>query len=229
VYPDADIPETGHFVLRQEATPDAAARQLFTSGRAFGTVLLWIAFFFAFMILVTNSSWSPTLLGNLGVPIEQSAVGLAAFNFCSLFGSAAAGALVARFGPVRILPVTLAAGAFAYGLVGWAAPSATAVTAAQSALGLFLGCASSGLIALAAIYYPSAIRSTGVGWAMAIGRFGSFSGPLVVGSMLAAHWSAQAVFTAIAASTLIGALACLLMHLARPSDNIGIETRSSFD
>jgi MFS transporter, AAHS family, 4-hydroxybenzoate transporter len=216
MFPNADVPAEAHFLMRQESTSDATVRQLFTSGRALGTVLIWVAFYFAFMILVTNSSWSPTLLRDLEVPIERSAVALAAFNFASLFGSAAAGALVARFGPVRILPLTLAGGAIAYGLVGWAAPSATAVTVAQSAFGLLLGCASSGLIALAAIYYPSAIRSTGIGWSTAIGRFGSFSGPLVVGAMLAAHWPAQAVFAAIAGSTLIGVVACLLMQASQP-------------
>jgi AAHS family 4-hydroxybenzoate transporter-like MFS transporter len=62
VYPHVPIPDGAQFVLRQEATANAALRQLFTGGRAPGTILIWIAFFFAFMILVTNSAWSPILL-----------------------------------------------------------------------------------------------------------------------------------------------------------------------
>jgi AAHS family 4-hydroxybenzoate transporter-like MFS transporter len=71
--------------------------------------------------------------------------------------------------------------------------------------GLFLGCGSSGLIALAAIYYPTAIRSTGVGWAMGMGRIGSFAGPLAVGSLVATGLSTVGVFVALGLPALIAA------------------------
>jgi AAHS family 4-hydroxybenzoate transporter-like MFS transporter len=106
-------------------------------------------------------------------------------------------------------------GGVAFAAIGWSAPSVTLVTIAETAFGFLVGCASSGLIALAAIYYPSAIRSTGVGWATAMGRFGSFVGPLVVGSLLAAHWSVHVIFTTVGASIVIGAIACALMPSSR--------------
>jgi len=211
MFPGLAVTDDAVFVMRREESGRVAVGELFAAGRGFGTVLLWVAFFFAFMILVTNSSWSPSLLRNLGVPVERSAVALAVFNFGSLFGSAAAGALIAAFGPVWVLGLTMIGGAIAYGLVGFAAPSIADITIAQAAFGVLLGCASSGLIALAAIYYPSAIRSTGVGWATAVGRFGSFVGPLVVGALLAHHWPVHTIFAAIGGSIMIGAVACLLM------------------
>jgi AAHS family 4-hydroxybenzoate transporter-like MFS transporter len=211
MFPGVTITDDAVFVMRREEAGRVAVGELFAAGRGYGTVLLWIAFFFAFMILVTNSSWSPSLLRNLGVPVERSAVALAMFNFGSLFGSAAAGVLIAAFGPVWVLGLTMIGGAIAYALVGFAAPSIADITIAQAAFGVLLGCASSGLIALAAIYYPSAIRSTGVGWATAVGRFGSFVGPLAVGILLAHHWPVHAIFVAVGGSILIGALACLLM------------------
>lgn len=211
MFPGVTITDDAVFVMRREEAGRVAVGELFAAGRGYGTVLLWIAFFFAFMILVTNSSWSPSLLRNLGVPVERSAVALAMFNFGSLFGSAAAGVLIAAFGPVWVLGLTMIGGAIAYALVGFAAPSIADITIAQAAFGVLLGCASSGLIALAAIYYPSAIRSTGVGWATAVGRFGSFVGPLAVGTLLAHHWPVHAIFVAVGGSILIGALACLLM------------------
>ncbi|MGA7803953.1 MFS transporter, partial [Bradyrhizobium sp.] len=147
--------------------------ELFRSGRAMGTLLLWTSFFFAFMILVTNSSWSPILLRRVGIAPEETALALALYNFGSLFGSAAAGWLLGRFGVLRVLPPTLMLGAMAYAAVGWSAPSLDAVMVAEGRFGVLLGCGSSGLIALAAISYPVAIRSTGVGWATGIGRLGS--------------------------------------------------------
>lgn len=217
IYPQRPIADGVQFVRRAEAG-NASVSQLFAGGRAFGTIVLWIAFFFAFMILVTNSSWTPSLLRSLDVPVEKSAVALAMFNFGSLFGSGVAGALVAALGPAWVLSLTLVGGAAAYAGVGWAAPSILGITVAQTAFGVLLGCASSGLIALATIYYPSAVRSTGVGWATAMGRFGSFVGPLVVGTLVGAHWGVQTIFAAVAASVLIGAVACLLMGRPKAQD-----------
>ena len=204
--------------------------ELFGSGRAAGTLLLWASFFFAFMILVTNSSWSPILLRRVGIAAEQSALALAFYNFGSLFGSAAAGMLLNRFGILRVLPPTLTLGAVAYAMVGWSAPSFGAVMMAEGMFGLLLGCASSGLIALSAIYYPVAIRSTGVGWATGMGRLGSFVGPLAVAQMVGAQWDVSTIFAALGGSVLIGAVASALMALlpkASTADALATATRAS--
>jgi AAHS family 4-hydroxybenzoate transporter-like MFS transporter len=213
IFPDVSTASEVRFEFTREAAPRAAVRELFRSGRATGTVLLWVSFFFAFMILVTNSSWSPILLRRVGIAAEQSALALALYNFGSLFGSGAAGMLLNRFGVLRLLPSTLVLGALAYAMVGWSAPSLDAVMVAQGLFGLLLGCASSGLIALSAITYPVSIRSTGVGWATGIGRLGSVAGPLVVGLMVGAQWDVPTIFAVTGGSVLIGAGACTLMGL----------------
>jgi AAHS family 4-hydroxybenzoate transporter-like MFS transporter len=117
-----------------------------------------------------------------------------------------------------VLPPTLILGAMAYATVGWSAPALDAVMVAEGLFGLLLGCASSGLIALAAIYYPVAIRSTGVGWATGIGRLGSVTGPLVVGQMVSAQWGVATIFLAAGGSVLIGAAASALMGLLPRAD-----------
>jgi AAHS family 4-hydroxybenzoate transporter-like MFS transporter len=90
-------------------------------------------------------------------------------------------------------------------LVGYAAPSVRTVILLQGLFGAFMGGGSSGLIALAAIYYPTAIRSTGVGWAMGMGRIGSFTGPLAVGLLVALGLSTAGIFVAIAVPALLAA------------------------
>jgi len=150
----------------------------------------------------------------LGAPTaEQTALALALFNFGSLFGSAAAGMLLNRYGVLRVLPPTLTLGALAYATVGWSAPSLDAVMAAQGLFGLLMGCASSALIALSAIYYPVAIRSTGVGWATGIGRLGSVTGPLIVGQMVGAQWNVPMIFAVAGGTVLIGSVASTVMGL----------------
>jgi AAHS family 4-hydroxybenzoate transporter-like MFS transporter len=72
--------------------------------------------------------------------------------------------------------------------------------------------------ALTATYYPTAIRSTGMGWALGVGRVGSIVGPLVGGAMLAARAGVDTLFTVAAIPALIAAAAALaLVRVARPA------------
>jgi AAHS family 4-hydroxybenzoate transporter-like MFS transporter len=213
VFGDVVMPSEAHFVATVTRRSRARLGDLFASGRALATVLLWIAFFFAFLILVTNSAWSPILLGSAGVPIARSAIAMAIFNFGSLFGTGAAGWLLARLGTIAVLPVSIAVAALAYALVGLSAPSIAAISVFEGLFGIFAGCASSALIALAAILYPTEVRATGIGWAMAAGRCGSFVGPLAVGGLVAAHWAVPGVYSAVGALVVLGALAALALGI----------------
>jgi AAHS family 4-hydroxybenzoate transporter-like MFS transporter len=104
-----------------------------------------------------------------------------------------------------VLPVGFGLAAVGMVGVGLLAPSASGVAAMEVLIGLGLGGASSGVVALAALAYVTAMRSTGVGWALGVGRIGSFAGPLLVGALAAAAWAVPAVFGAIAAVCLLGA------------------------
>jgi MFS family permease len=72
--------------------------------------------------------------------------------------------------------------------------------------GFFLGVASSGLIALAPLLYATALRSTGVGWAMGLGRLGSFVGTLAIGLLFSRGWQVDDSFVAIGAPALCAAI-----------------------
>ncbi|HTO61350.1 MAG TPA: aromatic acid/H+ symport family MFS transporter, partial [Bradyrhizobium sp.] len=70
---------------------------------------------------------------------------------------------------------------------------------------------------LAATYYPTDIRSTGVGWALGIGRVGSIVGPLVGGMMLSRQVGAETLFLAAAVPALFAAAAAFaLSRLVEP-------------
>ena len=63
--------------------------------------------------------------------------------------------------------------------------------------------------ALTASFYPAHIRSTGVGWALGIGRIGSIVGPLVGGWLLGLGWTGQSLVMFAIVPTLIAVLALL--------------------
>src|SRR5207244_12728145 len=63
-------------------------------------------------------------------------------------------------------------------------------------LGITVQGAQSGLNALAASFYPTTIRATGIGWALGIGRIGSIVGPSVGGVLLSLRWTPDQIFMA---------------------------------
>ena len=61
--------------------------------------------------------------------------------------------------------------------------------------------------ALSGTYYPTYLRSTGIGWGLGIGRIGAIVGPVLGGAFMALHWSTQSIFYVAAIPALITALA----------------------
>jgi AAHS family 4-hydroxybenzoate transporter-like MFS transporter len=82
------------------------------------------------------------------------------------------------------------------------------------------------VIALAAVAYPAAIRSTGIGWALGLGRVGSFVGPLVVAALVAAAWAVAGVFAVLAVVCLVGGIAAAAMRPGRGAVAVTVETAS---
>jgi MFS transporter, AAHS family, 4-hydroxybenzoate transporter len=215
IAPELKIDASTRFTGIEQRARRAPVGHLFATGRRASTLLLWAASFASFGVLVVNSSWTPTLLAPLGVPVARTAVALAMFNAGSVLATAAGGWLITTLGVRRVLPVAFTLAAAAVGGIGLVAPSISGVIGMQILIGLGLGCASSGVIGLAAIAYPTAIRSTGVGWALGVGRIGSFVGPLVVAALVAAAWPVAGVFGVLGAVCLAGALAAAALRPAR--------------
>ena len=72
--------------------------------------------------------------------------------------------------------------------------------------------------ALTADFYPTAIRSTGIGWALGIGRIGSILGPILGGFLLSYGGSARRVFWFAAVPALIATAAATAVSLTRKRD-----------
>jgi AAHS family 4-hydroxybenzoate transporter-like MFS transporter len=88
----------------------------------------------------------------------------------------------------------------------------------------------SGSIALAALTYPTAIRASGIGWAMGMGRFGQVLAPLFAGAVLAAGWTNTQLFLAIGLAPLLGALAIMALRSGRETSAtgaVGISTKGA--
>ncbi|MFD1557321.1 MFS transporter [Paraburkholderia silviterrae] len=198
----------------------AAARPqvLFRGDLAIFTSLLWLFAFLVFMDVFAMLSWIPTLLPSFGVAPARASVGIAAFSFGGLCGNILMTlivALMALAGRVRLkLALTIGFVLVIAGFValGRAQLGAAAVLLMIGVIGAGLVNAMMGLTAMAVARYPLQMRATGLGWAHAIGRMGSFVGPAICGELLSLGWSARAIVLiaivpAVAAMVTLGALA----------------------
>ena len=177
--------------LRLYATADtvvrAGVRQLFTDGRGIGTVLLWAIMFPAFGTTTVIVLLTPALFKSAGMSLSTAALLVSLHNFVGVAGMASAGRLVEKFGPLCLLPA-FGFGAVILATLGSVADTAGLAALCMAALSLTVLVGASGAIALAATSYPTAIRATGVGWAMGMARLGQVSSPLFVGLMLQEGW-----------------------------------------
>ena len=211
-----DLPANGRFVADEERVEGVPLKHLFTNGRAPDTFLLWIPFFTAFGVLAIAVLWTPVLLRDNGFPPTQAALVIGVHGIGALIGMASAGRLMERFGASTVLLPAFLLGAISTAALGYAAVSASAMAATLAVIGLFIGMAASGSIALATLVYPTAIRSSGVGWAMGMGRFGQVLTPLAAAAMVGAAWSNVQLFHAFAIAPLFGALAILALRRRAP-------------
>ncbi len=72
------------------------------------------------------------------------------------------------------------------------------------------------VIALSAIFYPAPIRSTGVGWALGVGRLGGIGGPLLVGVLLGYHLQPASLFYAAAVPMLLAGVLVATLGANKP-------------
>jgi AAHS family 4-hydroxybenzoate transporter-like MFS transporter len=59
--------------------------------------------------------------------------------------------------------------------------------------------------ALAASYYPTTLRSTGIGWSLGVGRIGSILGPVLGGELIRRSWPNSSIFLAVAVPAVVSA------------------------
>jgi AAHS family 4-hydroxybenzoate transporter-like MFS transporter len=201
------------FVVHEPRLPGLPVAHLFAEGRGVTTLLLWVVFFMSLLDLYLLSNWLPTVLNDLGVSVSLAAAIGAMLQVGGVVGTFTLGRLIDRFS-FRALALTYVCAAAAVAAIGFTSHSTDLVTIAIFAAGFCIVGGQIASNALAATFYPTAIRSTGVGWALGIGRVGSIVGPLVGGAMLARDADVQTLFAVAAIPALIAATAAVLLARA---------------
>jgi MFS transporter, AAHS family, 4-hydroxybenzoate transporter len=183
---------------------------LFSEGRVTATLLLWVVFFMSLLDLYFLSNWLPTVLNDLGASISLAAVIGAMLQVGGVAGTLTLGLLIDRFSFLA-LSLTYVLAAAAVAAIGFSSHSTALATLAIFCAGFCIVGGQTASNALAATYYPTGVRSTGIGWALGIGRVGSIVGPLLGGVLLSFHWGTQPLFVAAAVPALCAGAAALAL------------------
>lgn len=193
-------------------------KDLFTEGRAAGTVLLWVPYFMNLLLIYFLTGWLPSLLRESGFSVKAGVTATAFFNFGGVFGCLIEGPLLRRWGASVILTVEYVLAGLLVASVAIFSVPFPALLAMTFATGLTIVGAQGGLNALAARFYPVSVRSTGVGWALGVGRIGSIVGPLIGGMFLGIGWNTREMLLFAAVVSIVAFLSILFSN--RLSGNV---------
>ena len=214
------------FVVDEPALKGIPVQHLFRGGRTLATLLLWVVFFMSLLDIYFLSNWLPTVLNDLGASISEAAAIGSMLQVGGVVGTFALGSIIDRFS-FRALALVYFVAVFAVGAIGQLGHSAILVTLAIFVAGFCIVGGQIAANALAAGFYPTSVRATGVGWALGVGRVGSIVGPLVGGVLLSLNWSAGEVFVAAAAAALCAALAAFSLGRLAGLGGTGKDIRAS--
>lgn len=169
-----------HFVIASPGGSKRGSLALVGKEYRLGTVLTWIAEFAGYLVFFLVGSWLPTHLKQIGLSTHEASQVSSMFQFGALGGSVLFAVLVRRYNVAAIICGAFGVGSLlviALGLSETTSWHATVVFLAGLTIGGPLTCVNT----VPGIFYPTALRASGGGWTVAIGRLGSIIGSSLIG------------------------------------------------
>lgn len=213
IAPTADLAGASFTTARRAA--GSPMLQLFQGGLAGGTLLIWLTFFMSLLVFYLLSSWLPLLITTAGFSMKNAALMAATLAAGGTVGAIVIGRLMDRFEPHFVLALAYALAGGMVILLGSSTTQPAFLVCAIFGAGFGVAGAQVGVNALAASFYPTASRATGVSWANGVGRTGSVLGSMVGGFLLSLGWDLSTVFSVAALPAFIAGAAMLAKGVSR--------------
>lgn len=212
---DPSVPATGvTLVVAERRARGVPARHLFADGRGTGTLLLWLVNFMNILLVYTLANWLPTVVREAGHSTQTAVLVGTTLQVGGTLGTLAFARMIAGLSFIPVLGASFAVACVSIATIGPSLPMVAVLTAVVFVAGWCTIGAQPGLNALSATFYPTALRSTGVGWGLGVGRLGAIVGPMIGGALMSRRWSGTAMFLAAAIPALLAVIATLALGRA---------------
>ena len=209
--PNIRVDASTEYVANEVSKEGVPALHLFRDGRSTVTILLWIVNFMNLLNLYSVSSWLPTVVNGMGYDQNTSVLVGTVLWVGGTIGTFGLAWAISRSGFTKILMFNYVLAAISIALIGQPGISLALLSVIVFVTGWCVVGGQPGMNAFAATFYPTYLRSTGVGWALGIGRIGAIVGPYIGGSMIGAKWTSQQLFLAAAVPAAISAVTLMIL------------------
>ncbi len=179
-----------------------------------GSVSLWVAYFMGLVIFYALVNWMPILFKDAGLAPKTATLVASLFPLGGI-GTVLFGLLMDKVEPNRVIAIGFALTSIAVFAIGQASGEVGWLVFVVFTAGALMNTSQSSLPALAANFYPTEGRATGVGWMMGVGRFGGIAGSFLVAELSRRQLSFSEVFVVVAIPGVIAA-AALIVKLMQP-------------
>jgi MFS transporter, AAHS family, 4-hydroxybenzoate transporter len=223
--PTLKIDAATQFVVNETSKRGVPFWHLFREGRAFVTTLLWIVNFTNILVLYSLSGWLPTIFqGLMGYDASTATLLATTVQVGGTVGAFGLAWLIVRGGFIPMLTATFAVATVSVALIGQPGLSLPVMYTIVFIAGWCVVGGQPGLNALSSSYYPTYLRSTGVGAGLGIGRVGAILGPTLAAQLVQWQWSPQQLLWAAAVPALVSTLVVMTLWLVigpavKPSGN----------
>jgi AAHS family 4-hydroxybenzoate transporter-like MFS transporter len=209
--PSIRVDGTTVFVANEERRTGAPFVHLFRDGRSTATLLLWVVNFMNLLVLYSLSNWLPLVVTGMGYTTQTAVLVGTVLQVGGTIGTFGLAWLIARGGFIPMLAATLAVATVSIAFIGQPGISLALLTVIVFVAGWGVIGGQPGLNALSATFYPTSLRTTGVGWALGIGRIGAIVGPYIGGRLIEWQWGTQQLFWAAALPALVSTLTMIAL------------------
>jgi MFS transporter, AAHS family, 4-hydroxybenzoate transporter len=195
-------------------------KMLFGKGYALQTVLLWVIFFCSLMNLFLFVYWLPEVLHLTGMTPAEAARTTSFRELGAIFAVLYLGLLIDRFGPERTLAWHYAVGAVFIAAIALVAMPYLLLAIVIFFCGMTIIGSQTGANAACGKLYPARMRTSGLGWALGIGRLGGIAAPVLGGYLLSLGMPPPQIFVSACGFALIAAIATALLGLRHRAERV---------
>ncbi len=218
IAPDfAPSPGDAYILPQSRGISTRPTREIFGRDFVRATVLLCIAAFMAQLVIVYVVTWMPLVLASIGMPVTSAILASVAFSVGGIFGAVGLARIIDKDKSYRGLVVTFFLSAVSITGIGYLAANWYGLLVITFLTGLLTVGANIVLSAYSATIYPTAIRSTGVGWVVGWGRIGAIAGALFGTALVAAGLTIETAYMIAAVPAIVGGAAIALVRAKHQS------------